>query len=69
MAHSIVNRLRSHGFRHAVTLLDYPDAGHGVGSLFPYDPAYFPTGGTPDADQRGRAGGWPRLLAFLSTLR
>jgi dienelactone hydrolase len=69
MAQAIVSRLRSHGFRHAVTLLDYPDAGHGVGSLFPYDPAHFPTGGTPDADQRGRAAGWPRLLAFLSTLR
>jgi dienelactone hydrolase len=69
MAHAIVARLRAHHFTHAVTLLEYPNAGHGVGSLLPYDPTYLPTGGTIDADQRARAAGWPRLLAFLSSLR
>jgi hypothetical protein len=33
-----------------VTLLEYMNAGHGVGVLLPYDPIYLPTGGTIDAD-------------------
>ena len=69
MAHAIVERLRAHRFAHAVKLLDYPDAGHGVGQLVPYSPARFPTGGSVDADQRARADGWPRLLGFLRSLR
>lgn len=58
-----------HRFAHPVTLLEYPNAGHGVGSLLPYDPSYLPTGGTMSADQRARAAAWPRLLAFLHSLR
>jgi len=69
MAQAIVARLRSHGFRHTVTLLAYPSAGHGVGALLPFDPVHFPTGGTVEADQRARAAAWPRLLAFLGALR
>ena len=69
MAHAIVRRLRAHHFTHTVTLLEYRNAGHGVGFLLPYDPIYLPTGGTISADQRARAAGWPRLLAFLNSLR
>jgi hypothetical protein len=69
MAHAIVARLRSHRFAHAVTLLAFPNAGHGVGYLLPNDPFYLPTGGTVPADQRARAEAWPRLLSFLGSLR
>ena len=62
-------RLREHRFRHDVTLLAYPNAGHGVGNLLPNDPFYLPTGGTVLADQRARTDAWPRLLAFLRSLR
>jgi dienelactone hydrolase len=68
MAHAIVTRLRAHHFGHPVTLLEYADAGHGVGFVLPYDPIYLPTGGTIAADQRARAVVWPRLLAFLRSL-
>jgi dienelactone hydrolase len=68
MAHAIVARLRAHHFGHTVTLLEYADAGHGVGFVLPNDPSYEPTGGTVDADQRARAAVWPRLLAFLGSL-
>jgi dienelactone hydrolase len=69
MAHAIVARLHAHHFAHTVTLLEYQNAGHGVGLLLPYDPIYLPTGGTIDDDQRARAAAWPRLLAFLHSLR
>jgi hypothetical protein len=52
-----------------VTLLEYKNAGHGDGFVLPSDPIYLPTGGTIDADQGARAAGWPRLLAFLNSLR
>jgi dienelactone hydrolase len=69
MAHAIVARLRAHHFAYTVTLLEYRNAGHGVGFLLPNDPIYLPTGGTIDDDQRARAAAWPRLLAFLHSLR
>ena len=69
MAHAIAARLRAHRFAHAVTLLAYPNAGHGVGYLLPNDPFYGPTGGTVPAEQRARTQAWPRLLAFLRSLR
>jgi dienelactone hydrolase len=69
MAHAIVARLREHRFRHDVTLLAYPNAGHGVGYLLPNVPFYLATGGTALADQRARTDAWPRLLAFLRSLR
>lgn len=65
----------AHG--HAPTVLDYPDAGHFVGSLLPFVPSTATTGttasglalqggGTPASDAAGRADGWPKLLAFLA---
>jgi dienelactone hydrolase len=70
MAHAIAARLRAHGFSHRVTLLAYPDGGHGVGWLFPYDPVRDVAlmGATPTANQPIRAREWPRLLAFLRAL-
>lgn len=70
MANAIVTQLHAHHFAHQVTLLDYPYGGHGVGSLVPYLPSFNPLvdGDTPDADQRARANGWPRLLSFLANL-
>lgn len=69
MAHAIVARLHAHRFGYPVTLLEYGQAGHGVGLPLPYDPFYLPTGGSISADQRARAAAWPRLLAFLNSLR
>jgi dienelactone hydrolase len=70
MAHAIEDRLRAHHFAHPVTLLEYPAAGHAVGSLLPYEPMLVTFGGgTVAADQLARADGWPRLLEFLHALR
>lgn len=54
-----------------VTLLVYPDAGHGVmGAPSPAsDPAlrkWSALGGTPEANAAARADGWPRIVAFLN---
>ena len=70
MARAIVARLLAHHFRHRVTFVYYPRAGHGVGSLLPYAPGTlsFLTGATPDANQYADANGWPRLLTFLQQL-
>jgi dienelactone hydrolase len=55
-----------------VALCSYPAAGHGVGTLVPYEPES-PSlqngaleGLTPLANDDARAQVWPRLLAFLA---
>lgn len=69
--------MRAHG-RTDVTLLDYPQAGHGVGVIVPNIPTrptvnsrygilYF--GGSPGAGAAARADSWPKLLRFLAQLR
>lgn len=70
MATAIVAQLHAHHSTHQVTLLEYHSGGHGVGSLLPYLPSYNPLldGDRADPDQRARADGWPRLLAFLANL-
>lgn len=74
-AAAIMTRLdRANGFPH--TLLKYPDAGHGVGSVYPYLPLSSPVGlklqqldgATPEANPRARAEVWPQLLAFLGSV-
>ena len=53
-------------------LLSYPNAGHGVGELVPYEPS---SQSSPDplnratslADRMARADLWPKLLAFLAS--
>jgi hypothetical protein len=54
-------------------LYPYPEAGHGVGSLVPYEPYGLATvaaeGPTSfQADQEADAQLWPRLLSFLASL-
>jgi hypothetical protein len=59
MAKAIVSRLHAHHFRHSVVFLSYPNAGHGVGSLYP-NPAYCSSllsGAPADANDRAAANG------------
>ena len=53
-------------------LVEYPDAGHGIGIFAPYTPGLAPIegkdgigGDTPIANPIARAEQWPKLLAFL----
>jgi hypothetical protein len=66
MARSIVGRLLTHHFRHAVTLLYYPRGGHGIGPLLPLpgEPSDL-EGFAPESNVIADANGWPRLLRFL----
>lgn len=66
---AIIERLVAHKDRFAHVLAAYCDAGHGVGSLVPYEPSVGAgTAGTyPVADQLARAKVWPRLIQFLRT--
>ncbi|MFN3668788.1 MAG: acyl-CoA thioester hydrolase/BAAT C-terminal domain-containing protein [Brevundimonas sp.] len=71
MANRIEGRLRANGFRHAVTHLAYPDAGHAAfgAPVRPDTPGLdraLALGGTIDGLVAARADGWPRLLAFLT---
>jgi dienelactone hydrolase len=70
MARAISSRLLDHHFRHPVTLLDFPNAGHGVGALVPYAPGRFSIleGRLAASNQRADADGWPKLLRFLRSL-
>lgn len=70
MAQAIVSRLHAHRFRHTVTFLDFPEAGHAVGSLYP-NLAYHNErigGLTADSNDEAAASGWPKLLRFLGAL-
>lgn len=69
---AIVERLTAHHDRFAHVLAAYPDAGHGVGSLVPYEPAAaaadsVTAGRQPGANQLALAKVWPRLIQFLHT--
>lgn len=69
MAQAIVSRLRAHHFPHKVVFLDYPQAGHGVGDLYPNVPYYSGTSGQDSTSNNvAAADGWPKLLRFLATL-
>jgi len=64
-ASAIVQRLESHHFGFPHTLHRYPNAGHGLGILIPYEPTVIDTS---QADEQAREAQWPRLLAFLRAL-
>ena len=67
-AQAVLRVLDSHHDHWAHVLYAYPGAGHPVGTLVPYEPA-FPVGDTDyAADQQARALLWPHLLAFLAGL-
>ncbi len=74
-------RLEAHHHPYRDMLLDYADAGHGVGMPVPYDPfrvdvigGHFLVSGkslegaTPDANARARETAWPKLLDFLARI-
>jgi dienelactone hydrolase len=67
-AHSnaIVDRLEAAGDRDRHRLHAYRGAGHGLGSLAPYQPVSAADNPTHAADQRARADVWPRVLEFLA---
>jgi dienelactone hydrolase len=60
-------RLAEHHFGYFHERLDYPRAGHDIGSAIPYlpqpDPIHF--GGGPRASALAKADLWPRILHFL----
>jgi dienelactone hydrolase len=68
---AIKARLDEHhdGYRHV--LYSYPDAGHGVGSMIPYEPSQTgpltssTDGRYPTANSLARADVWPHLMAFM----
>ena len=70
MARAVAARLSKVGYRHPVTLLAYPDAGHASFGP-PLDPAAPGTatigalGGTVAGNSAARADGWPKVLAAL----
>lgn len=62
MARQLAQRARGHG-RPAITLLAYPDAGHGAFGR----PRPQGREGGPDGTDRARMDGWPRVIAFLKS--
>ncbi len=74
-ARAIMTRLAAHHDAYQHLLYAYPAAGHGVGSLVPYEPVADATtagvnlsGRFPDANPDAAAALWPRLLQFLAGL-
>ena len=62
-------RLDRRGFRFEHENLRYEEAGHGVGALPPYLPCppVAELGGSPEADNAGKAEAWPRILRLLDS--
>jgi hypothetical protein len=69
-AHSnaIVDRLEARRDPDSHRLHAYRDAGHGLGTLAPYQPTVAANNPTRAADQRARADVCPRVLEFLAGL-
>ncbi len=74
-ARAIMTRLAAHHDAYQHVLLAYPAAGHGVGSLVPYQPIAGTAIAGPDLSGRSPAANpdtdatlWPRLLEFLASL-
>jgi dienelactone hydrolase len=70
-AQAILARRNAGKYRQADVLLRFPDAGHGIGELVPYQPGttlQVPSAeGVANAIAAGRA--WPGLIAFLARQR
>jgi pimeloyl-ACP methyl ester carboxylesterase len=67
-ADAVAARLQGGGQTQPHRFLTYPDAGHGVGTLLPYQPARpMPSmeGKTPAANWTAREQAWPLVLDFL----
>ena len=72
-ADAIVARLDAHAYTYPHELDEYPDAGHGLGGLLPYEPGLDLSAGTlagrtADANQRATQLLWPRVLTFLGAI-
>jgi dienelactone hydrolase len=78
-AHAIMRRLAVHHDPYQHVLYSYPAAGHGVGTLVPYEPVADTTalqqytqqkvaGASASANPDAQAELWPRLLQFLTAL-
>jgi dienelactone hydrolase len=72
-AQAIEARLVAHNFPHAHELEAFPDAGHGVGALVPFEPGFTLgtstlAGRSPDSNERAAQLLWPKLQAFLAAL-
>jgi dienelactone hydrolase len=67
-SNAIVDRLEEAGDRDGHRLHAYRGAGHGLGTLAPYQPLSGADNPTHAADQRARADVWPRVLEFLAGL-
>jgi dienelactone hydrolase len=66
-AHAILQHLNAAHDPFPHPLYTYPNAGHGVGAITPYEPTQdYLTGESPQADQQAQAQDWPRLLQFLA---
>ena len=70
-----MTRLAAHHDAYQHVLQAYPAAGHGAGSLVPYEPVAGTTtpgvnlaGRSPDANPDADAMLWPRLLEFLASM-
>jgi dienelactone hydrolase len=70
-ANAIMARLDAHGYPFPHQLDAYPDAGHGLNGLIPYEPGVDlgrSAGRTPNANERADQLLWPKVLAFLAKL-
>jgi dienelactone hydrolase len=69
-AQAIVGRLDANHVAYPHVLLSYPEAGHGVGDMAPYQPGstLYLSGSSPAANPLADAQAWPALLAFLAGL-
>jgi dienelactone hydrolase len=59
------------GFPYPLTILEYPDAGHGIGELVPFTSWLEPfatQGKTPASNVLAREQAWPKLLTFLRAI-
>ncbi|HYM96551.1 MAG TPA: acyl-CoA thioesterase/BAAT N-terminal domain-containing protein, partial [Candidatus Sulfotelmatobacter sp.] len=64
-----IKRELATGFAYAQKILEFPQAGHGIGSLLPFVSGIETSqleGTSPSANQVAREQAWPQLLAFLN---
>ena len=69
-ANAIMSRLDAKGFAHPHEVYAYPQAGHSVDLLVPYQPSRvdpFAHGVSPQADELAGIDVWPKVLQAIST--
>lgn len=66
-----INAELATGFPYQHPILEFADAGHGIGSLVPYlsySEPFALQGGTPSSNQLARERAWPQLMTFLAAV-